>query len=116
MAYSRVPAARTTRRLVWFTESGNNRVGNITTSGTVTEFSTLPTAFSGPAGITTGPDNAMWFLERNNNVVGRITTSGTGLVEYPIPTANAGLSGIVAGPDGDLWFTECAVGQIGRLQ
>ena len=62
---------------LWFTESGGNRIGRITPSGTVTEFSTGISAGGEPRAITTGPDGNLWFTEQNGNRIGRITPSGT---------------------------------------
>jgi virginiamycin B lyase len=66
---------------LWFTEvipaaNGDvsftgNRIGRITTSGAISEF-TLPNAASGPGFIAAGPDGAMWFGETANRI-GRIT-------------------------------------------
>ena len=39
-----------------------NKIGRISPSGTITEFP-LPTANSGPYGITAGPDGNLWFTE-----------------------------------------------------
>jgi hypothetical protein len=72
----------------------------------------LPTASSGPTGITTGPDGALWFTERAGKI-GRITTAGV-ITEFPVPTASSSPNGITAGPDGGLWFTETAGNNIGR--
>lgn len=63
----------------------------------------IPTAASGPRGITLGPDGAMWFTEFAANKIGRITQGGVS-TEFPIPTANSGPTAIVAGPDGALWI------------
>jgi streptogramin lyase len=79
-----------------------------------TEFS-IPTAKSGPFGITAGPDGALWFAENNANKIGRITVAGV-VTEFPIPTANSAPSGITTGPDGALWFTENGANKIGRLR
>jgi len=67
----------------------------------------IPTAASGPASITQGPDGAMWFIEQNVNQIGRITSAGV-ITEFPVPNVGGspGLSGITAGPDGALWFTD----------
>ncbi|HKT38545.1 MAG TPA: hypothetical protein VJR48_09240, partial [Ktedonobacterales bacterium] len=46
----------------WFTEPDSGQIGQITTSGEISEFS-LPTAHSAPNGITAGPDGALWFTE-----------------------------------------------------
>jgi len=104
---------------LWFTESAGNKIGRITTGGTITEFA-IPTANVSPQGIAAGPDGALWFTEQNGGNIGRITTAGA-ITEFPIPTANQCslyldcTYGIAAGPDGALWFTEFGVGKIGRI-
>jgi streptogramin lyase len=85
---------------LWFTEALGNKIGRITTAGTITEFPITPG--SGPTGITAGPDGALWFTESAGNI-GRITTAGL-FTEFG---GGAGLpTAITAGPDGALWFTE----------
>lgn len=98
---------------LWFTESGGDRIGQITTSGTISEYS-IPTSGAGPEGITNGPDGALWFAELRGDKIGRITTAGA-ITEYSIPTAASFSPNITVGPDGALWFTECSADQIGRL-
>jgi len=93
---------------LWFVEGAANKIGRITTAGTISEFP-LPTPNSFPVGITAGPDGALWFTERYGNKLGRITTAGT-ISEFPLQTPNSdswecGPWGITAGPDGALWFT-----------
>src|SRR2546430_7818361 len=44
---------------IWFTDSGNRKVGRITPSGGVTEFG-LPDAGGSPYGIAVGPDQNNW--------------------------------------------------------
>jgi virginiamycin B lyase len=89
-----------------------NRIGRITTSGSVTSFP-IPSS-SDTAGITTGPDGALWFTETFANNIGRITTGGS-VTEYPIPTPNSGVGEITAGADGALWFVESTANKIGRV-
>jgi streptogramin lyase len=79
-------------------------------AGAITEFP-IPTAISGPNGITAGPDGNLWFTEEGT--IGRITPSGT-ITEFPIPTARSAAHGITAGPDGNLWFTD-NYGKIWRI-
>ena len=64
---------RTRRRHVVH-QLGNNSIGRITTTGTVTNYT--GTGISSPYGIAAGPDGAMWFTN-NGNSIGRITTTGT---------------------------------------
>jgi streptogramin lyase len=89
---------------IWFAEVYGNRVGSITITGTITEYSTLPNAGSNPLVITQGPDGNLWFTENAANQIGRITPAGT-ITEYPL-TANSSPWGITSGPDNNLWFTE----------
>jgi virginiamycin B lyase len=67
---------------LWFTEAScvrqpgprcgiGNKIGRITTTGLVTEF-TVPSDGSGPHSITTGPDGALWFTEYYGSRVGRL--------------------------------------------
>src|SRR5215471_15162298 len=91
-------------------------------SGKIIEFP-VPTANSGPFGITAGPDGNLWFTEAGftlggvtggGHKIGRITTAGS-ITEFSIPTAGSFPVGITAGPDGNLWFIEALTGNIGRI-
>ncbi len=101
---------------LWFTEETSNKIGRITPSGSITEFS-LPAPNSGPGAITKGPDGNIWFTETtdaNGSKIGRITTSGT-VTEYTVPPSDSYLEGITTGPDGNIWFTDGRKGTIGRI-
>jgi streptogramin lyase len=98
---------------LWFAESIVNKIGRMTTSGTVTEF-VIPSAVSIPTSITSGPDGNMWFTETKANQIGRITTSGV-ITEFALLGANSQPSSITSGPDGNLWFTENFGNKIGRI-
>jgi len=95
---------------LWFTEQSAGKVGKITPSGAITEYSTG----GFPTGIVAGPDGNLWFTEFNTDKIGEITTSGT-ITEYQIPTANSYPVLITPGPDDNLWFTERGANQIGRV-
>jgi virginiamycin B lyase len=97
---------------LWFTEFNSDKVGRVTTAGTITE-TPLPSG-SAPRGIITGPDGALWFTEQMRNEIGQISTGGS-FTEFAIPTPNSGSTSLAVGPDGALWFTESGVGRIGRL-
>jgi virginiamycin B lyase len=67
---------------LWFTEAScvrqpgprcavGNKIGRITTTGLVTEF-TVPSDGSGPHSITIGPDGALWFTEYYGSRIGRL--------------------------------------------
>ena len=85
-------------------------VARAAATASVTSFP-LPTAFSFPGSIVTGPDGALWFNEGGK--IGRITTTGA-LKEYSLPAGRSGTS-ITNGPDGALWFTEPGSSAIGRI-
>jgi streptogramin lyase/phosphodiesterase/alkaline phosphatase D-like protein len=103
---------------LWFTESGGKgAIGRITTSGTITSFTSGLTQNGQPEDIAAGPDGNLWFTEgANPGRIGRITTSGT-ITEFTTGlTKDSHPEGIAAGPDGNLWFTEAAnPGRIGRI-
>jgi virginiamycin B lyase len=96
---------------LWFTENMGNRIGRITTDGSITEYALLVP--SGPLGIQTGPDSALWFVEQGGSV-GRITTHGE-IDDYRVPTSGSEPWGIAKGPDGAMWFTEQFAEKIGRI-
>jgi streptogramin lyase len=96
---------------IWFTEQGG-AIGQITPSGTVTEFPLSPP--SEALAIAAGPDGNLWFTDTGTNQIGRITPAGA-VTEFPIPTANSAPVSIAAGPDGNMWFVEQASNQIGRI-
>jgi streptogramin lyase len=93
---------------LWFTLGALGILGRITTTGSITEFSSA----GGPGAITAGPDGALWFTDGVNNAIGHLTTSG-GINEYLIPTGGTAPGFITIGPDGALWFTES--NKIGRI-
>ena len=51
---------------------GNDKVGRITTAGTMTLYP-IPTSGAGPNAIVTGPDGNLWFTELEGNKIGRVT-------------------------------------------
>jgi streptogramin lyase len=96
---------------VWFTEVNGNKIGKISPTGAITEFS-----WHGlPGGMTAGPDGALWFTEIGDNKIGSITTAGLFGTEFSIPTAGAFAHQITTGPDGALWFAEAGADKIGRV-
>jgi streptogramin lyase len=93
---------------LWFAEgpipSNLGRIGAITTSGTLTEY-TINSASAEASAITVGPDGNLWFTDLALNRIGKITTAGT-ITEYATPQTNSSPDGITLGPDGNLWFIE----------
>ncbi len=78
----------------------------------INEFA-VPTLFSLPIRITSGPDGRVWFTEVGGNNIGAIAPTG-GITEFPALGSGSGPIGIVAGPDGNLWFAE-PPSDIGRI-
>ncbi len=74
----------------------------------------IPTAKTGPGGLTPGPDGELWFTETLANRIAKVTTSGV-FTEYAIPSPGSEPSDIAAGPDGNLWFTEELGNAIGKI-
>src|SRR5215218_8043081 len=87
---------------LWFTESGGEKIGRVTTSGGVSEFpiTSPPDPFGNivPVGIAAGPEGALWFTEFHTGAIGRSTTAGS-MTTFDNPQ-DGGPQGIVAGPDG----------------
>jgi streptogramin lyase len=70
---------------LWFTEWNKDKIGQITTGGTITEFK-VPTAASKPWGIAPGSDGNMWFAETAGNKIGTISLPNFNLINiYYIP-------------------------------
>lgn len=87
---------------LWFTNSGNNSIGSITTSGVISNYTAA--GIDEPEIIIVGPDGNLWFTNSGANSIGSITTSGV----VSIYTDNfhlQGPTGIAVGPDGNLWVT-----------
>ena len=99
---------------LWLTESSANRIGRITTDGTIAEYPV--SAGAGPAAIVAGPDGALWFTENSAGKIGRMTTDGTLTNEFDL-AASSYPQDITAAPDGNLWFTEAGqtANRIGRM-
>jgi virginiamycin B lyase len=57
---------------IWFTESGANKIGRITTTGTISEYA-VPTVDSVPYDIAVGPNATLWFTEQRSSKIGQIT-------------------------------------------
>ena len=98
---------------LWFTEYAD-RVGRITTTGTMTFPSSFPSTGSRPRGITAGPDGNVWFTENGTSRIAQEILSG-GLNEVSVPTSASYPVGITAGSDGNLWFVEFDGNNVGRF-
>src|SRR5688572_16622886 len=101
---------------VWFTETGANRIGRITTNGVVTEFAVGGGGLH-PLGIVAGPDNRLWFCLQDSEQIGAITTNGV-VTLYRIPrVAGEPLKiplYITRGGGTNMWFTQLGY-RLGRI-
>lgn len=102
---------------LWFTEPQRNKIGRMTTSGAIKEYS-IPTANSGADRIAVGPDGALWFTESAADQVGRITVGGA-ITEYALPTPNAKPEGIASRPVGcdtrGVWIVEFSANKLAKI-
>jgi streptogramin lyase len=96
---------------MWFTESGSYKIGRITTSGDITEYSVGRQM--GPDEIISGPDGALWFTT-NSGLIGRITTSGD-VSWHQVADINDDIHQIATATDGAMWFTDSRNDTIGRF-
>jgi streptogramin lyase len=91
---------------LWFTVRGCDKVGRITTDGTITLFD-APAI--GP--ITAGGDGALWFPSFGapyQGAIGRLTTSGT-FTKFDTPGGGA----MTKGSDGNVWYNVANVNNSG---
>jgi virginiamycin B lyase len=121
---------------LWFARVHGDKIGRITTAGTVTgSLIPVPPGTFVCSGIAAGPDGALWFgiakaqasgrlfpgeflpPGPTSRSIARITTTGE-FSEFLLPPGYpmvATLKGITTGPDGALWFTEAGTNKIHRI-
>lgn len=101
---------------LWFTTE-SNKIGRITTSGVITEF-TVPVPGFQSRSITVADGN-LWFTSSSlttPNVIGRVTPDGVfTLFQIPAGSVDSSAFGITAGADGNLWYTKPLENRIGRI-
>jgi len=100
----------------WSTEKIMNKIGRITPTGDITEFSTLP--LRAPRDITVGADGNLWFTSLLTDAVAEISAAGV-ITSFTVPLPGGTPGTIAAGPDGNLWFTDAGdgtQGEIGRIE
>ena len=103
---------------LWYTACNNInvcKIGRITPTGEITNFSIGGTNSTKLNSITLGPDGNLWFTDSYGDRIGRITPDGIITLFSDGITANSSPYGITAGPDGNLWFTEYYGNKIGRI-
>lgn len=96
----------------WFTELDGDRLGEITTRGTMEEFKVpltstynAQTGSTGPAGIAISKDGTVWFAESYGNSIGSFANGN--FKQYDL--SNEGLkspTGIAVDQQGNLWITQ----------
>jgi streptogramin lyase len=109
---------------LWFTNPAAEKIGRITTSGTVEEFGPIPStscAVGAPPNcpfvdsIAVGSEGDLWFNEAMGDWIGRITPTGE-ITEYSAGLSHsAGVNGLALGPEGNMWFVEEAADQVGYI-
>jgi virginiamycin B lyase len=95
----------------WFIEYFGDRIGRVTPSGELSEF-TLPEE-SRPRDIAIDAQGDAWFTQEGSRKIGRMDTAGK-LKQFELP-AGVIPGDIAAALDGRLWFTEGKLGRIGRI-
>jgi virginiamycin B lyase len=99
---------------VWFTDQGNNRIGELDLSTQTFTFWVVPTSDATPLGMTRGGDGDLYFTERSVDKVGRLDPH-TGLFTEWSLTSGAFPNRIVTAADGTVWFTELNANAIGHI-
>jgi streptogramin lyase len=101
---------------MWYFDSGQNLVGRVTPSGSITQFA-VPGTGAGSEAITGAPDGNIWMVaqEPTNgpNWILKVSPAGV-ITKYALPK-EVGPEGITWGPDGNLWFTEFWVSKVVRM-
>jgi len=54
---------------LWFTETGSDQIGRLTTAGVLTNEFPVPDTGSAPLGITLGPDGHLWITETGSDQI-----------------------------------------------
>lgn len=104
--------------VVWFTESGGNRIGRVNSrqppGERVTEFP-VPTPGSVPHGITLDAQGRVWFVELTGNKIGILDPNDGSIEELEVPTPSSGPYFIRPDAQGNMWFTEGDAPKIGKV-
>jgi streptogramin lyase/plastocyanin len=103
---------------LWFTENTQDKIGRMTTTGTLAQFTVEPASASNSltGAIVSGPDGDLWFAGVKSKVhyIGRITTSGV-VKPFDLPSGDCVGAWIADGPDGNIWFTDPCNNKIGKM-
>jgi virginiamycin B lyase len=100
---------------IWFTEFFGDRIGFMTTSGSLLKEWPLPSG-SFPHSLANDTFGNIWFTESGRNRIGRLNPYTNEITEYLIPTSNAQPFGIEVDSRNNVWITEHGTGKIGRFR
>jgi virginiamycin B lyase len=100
--------------MVWFAERDTGKIGRITATGAITEFS-LPSSDAVPQGIVRAPDGNLYITEQGSNAIARLNPVTGQVTEFPVPTPASTPLGLALGSDGALWFTERSADKVARM-
>jgi streptogramin lyase len=101
--------------VVWFAESGADKIGKLGVSDTLIEYEGL-TAGSQPWGVALDGDGLVWFTERAAGQIGRLEPASGEVVEYALPAGDTALPGGIAVHGDYVWLAETGAGQLGRFR
>jgi virginiamycin B lyase len=99
--------------------ASDGRIVRISTSGSVSVFTTPV----GSKGIAAGSDGNIWFgmggSSGTTNYIGKVTPAGE-VSAYPLPDLGTGVSSVTLGPDGNIWYVRITglnngTGKIGKI-
>jgi virginiamycin B lyase len=96
---------------MWFTETGADRIGRITSNGVITEYA-LPNG-TAPAGIIDGGPWGGLLVADGNGDITHIDTDGTTYDFYP---GGSSMESLALAPDGAIWFTDPVDEEVGNLE
>jgi virginiamycin B lyase len=86
---------------IWYTDSGKNAIGRISTRGVFSSYQLPNDPGRGPESLTIGPDGAVWFTEGGANMIGRLSADAfagsPSSTPTPIPTLSSGMMKVLAG-------------------
>lgn len=90
----------------WFTELTSGRIGEITPSGQITEFSINGTAGAspGPSDIVVARDGTVWFTEAYADAIASFKNGK--FTQYPLGRDVSYPTGLVIDSERNIWFTQ----------
>jgi len=101
---------------LWLGESQHPYLARVDPGGRL-HPARLPTAYSYPVSIVSGPDGALWVANEGDGTGSLLRYPSSGLGRpgvYPLPLGSTP-NVVTVGPDGALWFTDRGLNAIGRM-